>query len=528
MKKLKRILAIVMSMAMVMGMSLSTFAATGQTPKESDATAATVSNVEVTATVTAYQVVKATYSTEGFGFTGYKTVDGLTIANELAPTSDEITAIANGDKSGLKAVSMSAGTADEKGLATFTANLNPGYWMVLVSGNIKEVYNPMLVGVAYSVSGSDSEMVADPLDANSNWTLVTQGAYAKSTVPTITKTIVGGDNGDKGDDAAIGDTVDFQISTAIPSYSKEYTAAVVKISDTLSTGLTLDQDHIVINLPEESYDITKLESGFVITIYSDYVLAHGTENVTVTYSATLNENAGINFNPNTNTATLEYSNNPKDSSDTKKTDDKTYHYTFGIDSKLFGESGEDWNKITKELLKTGEEREITNEQGQTVTTTALSGATFTLTNNTSKKVYTAVSNELGALAFTGLDAGNYTLVETVAPEGYSVNTTKIPVVITADYNADGTLNWYKITVDGSATSTYTATYQGPKTEKTITTIVPSEDNKETEIKNTKLSDLPSTGGIGTTIFTIGGCLIMIVAAGLFFTSRKKSSKNKNN
>nr|WP_289072475.1 LPXTG cell wall anchor domain-containing protein [uncultured Blautia sp.] len=42
--------------------------------------------------------------------------------------------------------------------------------------------------------------------------------------------------------------------------------------------------------------------------------------------------------------------------------------------------------------------------------------------------------------------------------------------------------------------------------------------------DTKLSSLPSTGGIGTTIFTIGGCLIMIVAAGLFFASRRKSAK----
>ena len=42
--------------------------------------------------------------------------------------------------------------------------------------------------------------------------------------------------------------------------------------------------------------------------------------------------------------------------------------------------------------------------------------------------------------------------------------------------------------------------------------------------NTKLSSLPSTGGIGTTIFTIGGCAIMIIAAALFFASRRKAAK----
>ena len=48
--------------------------------------------------------------------------------------------------------------------------------------------------------------------------------------------------------------------------------------------------------------------------------------------------------------------------------------------------------------------------------------------------------------------------------------------------------------------------------------------EQTTLANTKLSSLPSTGGIGTTIFTIGGCVIMIAAAGLFFASRRKESK----
>ena len=50
----------------------------------------------------------------------------------------------------------------------------------------------------------------------------------------------------------------------------------------------------------------------------------------------------------------------------------------------------------------------------------------------------------------------------------------------------------------------------------------TEYDKGFDILNTKLSSLPSTGGIGTTIFTIAGCVIMIAAAGLFFASRKKS------
>ena len=144
------------------------------------------------------------------------------------------------------------------------------------------------------------------------------------------------------------------------------------------------------------------------------------------------------------------------------------------------------------------------------------------------KAYTTVSDENGYLSFTGLDAGTYTLQETKAPEGYSLNDTKIPVEITATYNEDGTLNSYTIKVNNENTSTYTATYdaneKGKVTDINCTPGHGDGPSDTHEIKNTKLSSLPSTGGIGTTIFTIGGCLIMVVAAGLFFASRRKAAK----
>ena len=94
----------------------------------------------------------------------------------------------------------------------------------------------------------------------------------------------------------------------------------------------------------------------------------------------------------------------------------------------------------------------------------------------------------GTLVVKGLDVGTYHFEETTAPEGYSIN---------AD-GADATL-----TVTEKATKIVTA---------------------EAELTDTKLSALPSTGGIGTTIFTIGGCLIMLIAAFLFFAIRRKSVK----
>ncbi len=99
-----------------------------------------------------------------------------------------------------------------------------------------------------------------------------------------------------------------------------------------------------------------------------------------------------------------------------------------------------------------------------------------------------VNSTNGTLKVTGLDEGTYIFKETKAPEGYSGGVTK------------------DVQVDAN--------------NKQVT--IPAGEN--TNIMNTKLASLPETGGIGTTIFTIGGCLTMIIAAGLFFATRKKAEK----
>ena len=523
MKKMKKIFAALLTLAMVLGMSMTTFAA-GTTPTGDDKTTATVNNVEDGATVTAYQIVEANYNDNGF--IGYAAADGVILADATKPTSDEVTAIAKDIKGGtltLESKQMTQGTAAD-GYASYTAELNAGYWLVLVEGsNLVEVYNPMLVGVYYSVSGSDSTMTSGPVDANANWTLVTENAYAKSTKPVIQKTV-----GEKQNDVAIGDDVDFTITTAIPSYSKQYETVKVVISDTLSAGLTLKADTIDITVGGEDYtpgadELTTTDRGFTLNFPSEYALQNGGKAVEITYKAKLNENAGINFDANTNTATLEYSNNPENSEDTERTSDKTYTYTFGIDALLYG-NHPGYEQTTSEIVKIDEKGNIISKVesiSSTPTegvTEVLEGATFTLTNNVTGKVYTATTDVNGKLNFEGLDAGEYTLVETAAPSGFTLDTTEHDVVISATYTAEGLLESYTITIDEEATSTYEATYEG----ESITNI--ESTTETTQIKNTKLSSLPSTGGIGTTIFTIGGCIIMIAAAGLFFASRRKESK----
>lgn len=98
------------------------------------------------------------------------------------------------------------------------------------------------------------------------------------------------------------------------------------------------------------------------------------------------------------------------------------------------------------------------------------------------------TNAEGKIVVEGLNVGTYHFKETKAPEGYSINTDGKDITLT---------------------------------QTGVATVIVKTSGK---LNDTKLNALPSTGGIGTTIFTIGGCAIMIVAAGLFFATRRKTQK----
>jgi LPXTG-motif cell wall-anchored protein len=319
------------------------------------------------------------------------------------------------------------------------------------------------------------------------------------------------------------------------------------------------------------------ESEYLLTGYEG-------KKVVISYKAKLTNDAVLNQNANENDVMLNYTKDSKVTGDEVKdtTEDKTYTYTFDIDGGVSGTDTEINATITnfnKEILtKTGEKRVVpvlgadgnplTDEvTGEVITKEVytLPDAEFTLyidkectqpyTNASivgkedgNAITFTGVikSTDDGRLPVKGLKAGTYYLKETKAPDGYSLNTHVFKIVIAAQYHESdvkdkdgnvefkaGELKSWTITVDGDdatnkSENTFTVKHDGVTNKNVVEVNVTVEgeesDLNTTEIKNTKLSGLPSTGGIGTTIFTIGGCAIMIVAAGLFFASRRKSSK----
>jgi fimbrial isopeptide formation D2 family protein/LPXTG-motif cell wall-anchored protein len=356
---------------------------------------------------------------------------------------------------------------------------------------------------------------------------------------------------DKYIDTKPGDIIPYKITSTIPSYGTQFTNPKFIITDTLSDGLELNGD-ITVKYGEKTttesvaneVTITKDNSkkGFTVTFNSNYLssLNGATPKVEITYNAKVTTAATNNVTYMDNKAVLTYSNRPGDES---SKDDITRHYTFSIDANINGQNH--GGERTRELIKIG-----IDSNGQTITDFTswvdgqqwtdkqpLAGAEFTLTAGNNK--WTAVSDDYGYITFNGLDVGEYTLTETSAPNGYVKDNTTHKVIISANYDQNAPepdkLVSYTVTVDDNAGTTYTI--DNMDTLGTITTIDNVNQEEvlvETTVTdgaltfpfvNTKGTELPTTGGIGTTIFyVVGG--VMVTGAVVFLLTKRRMAGNE--
>ena len=246
----------------------------------------------------------------------------------------------------------------------------------------------------------------------------------------------------------------------------------------------------------------------------------------------MTSDATYSVNEMTNKATINFSNSPSDTTENGTDSDQTNHYTFTIDGTLNGTWTNEEQIVNKELIKTAVDKDgnavldtkYTYKTGESTTKEAspLAGATFKLTGGNlgaEGKTYTTTEN--GYITFSGLDAGTYTLTEVSAPAGYVKDTKEHTVVIAPTYGTDEDGNTilvsYKVSIDGSDVASFDVTNPGTanvKTEKAGTTIYTSL------ISNVKAAGLPSTGGIGTTMFYVIGGVLVAGAAILLITKRR--------
>lgn len=536
---MKKILALLLAMAMVLGMSVTSLAAAK--PKDGDAEKVTINNVEEGATFKAYQIIDAVYSDNGF--VGYVWAEGMTNAEGKKNAGEKVTFDVEGNVEGLTDELVTKLAAEPTGL-TVIESFNPaedsltvGTWMILVTPpakNAAKVYNPMVVSVYYSVGGSGSmnDVQGGTVDANADWELKTTDAFAKSSEITLTKDL---DNPEFNTEVKVGDEVPYTITSEIPSYDPTYYEnPIFKITDTIVNGLKYTGEPKVYGgVPAEGGDFAAINADKLLVKDTDYTLTY-TENstftvaftkeyiqklvnsskeertVTVKYSAVVLDSAVTQVGENK--ATLEFSRTPEET-DTKE--DKEYVFTFALHG-VFYKVDEAQNKLPEAVFGLYVEDENGTEAIEWAEDNSV----------TVSKAGTYTTSENGEIKFKGLDGDKvYYLKETEAPNGYSINDTIYKIQFTFDKadDYDGKNTEYTVTVTNNKNDEeqkYTVIY-GENVQDEFGQIA---TGNATNIPNTKISSLPSTGGIGTTIFTVGGCAIMIIAAGLFFATRRKKAK----
>lgn len=526
MKKMKKFLAVILSLAMVLGMSMTAFAASSGTDgifgTKDDTATITVNGIdnETGIQVNAYKVVEAKYDGAGATFSGYNSLYPTVITQDMVKadlttlTPDQLTALANAVDTTKNAIPLTntSGT-------TWKADVAAGTYLVLVSNTEAHSYNPMVVSAYYVNKDGKTDISEGAVDLKTN-----EANAKKADKPTIDKKITNTNGNDYGNSVEVNDIVDYEVTvTPIPSYTGSY--PMFNVEDTLSTGLDFvtDKSGNVVD-PVVKVGTTTLEKDKDYTVSVDgrkmtinfvvndaYKLnAYASQTLTITYSAKVNSEAVLWKDVNTNTAKLNYTNDSKVNGNNASAEKTTYTYTFDIGGTATGTDGI--------ITKTGKDKNSETPLGGALFGLYKEGEGVTAETVATAKAdaayKTATSDANGQINFRQLKKGTYYLKELSAPEGYSVNTHVYTVVINTTYNTDGTLATWSVTIDNDKTSTFTSNNDGTWTS----------DKHATNIVNTTLSSLPSTGGMGTTLFTIAGCAIMVAAAGFFFASRKRVNK----
>ena len=407
------------------------------------------------------------------------------------------------------ALNAALNNSSPKGTATIAANATQGTISDLVPGYylVKDI-------ATVTGEGAQTRYILQVVD---NVTVT-----EKASVPSVSKKVkekndtTGSETGwQDAADYDIGDPVPFQLTGTLPSTFADYdTYKVYTFTDTLSAGLSAPStDDITIKVGDTSvkdhFDITitgdaKAEQTIKISLKNGEDLKKwtaptlsATSTIVVEYSAVLNDAAVIGTPGNPNKVTLDFTNNPNGEQNGEygtTPEDKVVVFTYEIKALKVEADGNAKTQAEYDALSDTEKAEYVKVGDKWQKTKELSGAGFTLYKKVPTTVdasgYKAVGTEVKGVTtfeFKGTDAGEYKLVETTVPAGYNKADDQPISVALSDV-----------------------------TGETLTL------EKTANVINMAGSTLPSTGGMGTTIFYAIGA-ILVIGAGVVLVSRRRAN-----
>lgn len=370
-------------------------------------------------------------------------------------------------------------------------------------------------------------IASNPILVNLKGDNANQTIHPKDDKITLEKKIKEDDTLKDTNSAAIGDEIPYLVTSKIPTYEADVIEGSLKytFTDTFDAGLTY-QNNIVVKVNGTVLEVTPEynESARTLTVALTpaQILANQGANITLEYSAVLNENAKFDDTEgNVNSVKLEYTNNPNLDGNAKYTelDDDVTTYSFGFDLKKV-----DAQNITDDLA--GAEFEITDEDGNAIATVTYNDKGEPVVNsNESATVITSVEGD--TVKVDGLKGGTYTIHETKAPEGYSLIAEDIKLTITPgtekDENGD-----VKRDKDGNDVLDGTAEYTVSGGNNPSAEVVQDEENPSSfeivvTVKDYKGVNLPETGR-NTALYCMIGGGALVVLGGLYYAiSRRRNN-----
>lgn len=404
----------------------------------------------------------------------------------------------NGIMAGATAM-VSAGATNGSYTATFT-DLDYGYYVVAVPG-----------ATLANASGQYATLVSVD-STNVNTTI-------KGDLPTVDKKVQVGGTGKDATDAKIGDTLTFTLTSTIPDMSA-YDTYTFNFKDTLSKGLTFGQvtsvtvdgvtDPLTVNTDYTVTTPTTSDNTLTVSM-KDFKKqqANAGKTITVTYTATLNKDAVVGGHGNTNSATIQYSNDPSSTGTGESEPSKVRVFTYGftVDKYTGDKYDDDATRLAGAEFTLAPKNDTAMSFVQVDAGSATANAVYRVAKAGETDTTTTITTPAnGKVVFQGLENGEYTLTETKAPAGYNKLASAIGVKV--DGKNDGT-----DTTDATVAITYNNDNGNSYNQTASNGVIP--------VQNKSGAILPGTGGMGTIAFTVIG--VLVIALGVAWTLKRKNA-----